>query len=127
MNFSPSIALLVFALAAFAAAYSGVVIAAFPKMSRRVLPFSGLMLLMVSLLWVLPDLAEDFGWVAGAGWMLAGFVAFRFFDIVKPWPVHIIDRRTTGGMGAMADDLLAAAYAAACISLASELSSALGK
>lgn len=80
MNFPPSTALLVFAVAAFGAAYAGIVIAAFPKMSRRVLPLSGLMLLMVSLLWVLPDLAEDFGWVAGAGWMLAGFVLLAAID-----------------------------------------------
>lgn len=42
----------------------------------------------------------------------AGFVLFRFFDIWKPWPVAWADRRLEGGFGVMADDMLAAVYAA---------------
>jgi phosphatidylglycerophosphatase A len=42
----------------------------------------------------------------------AGFVLFRFFDIVKPWPVSWADRRIKGGIGIMFDDILAAIYAA---------------
>ena len=49
----------------------------------------------------------------GLGWMLAGFLAFRAFDIAKPWPINIIDRRFANGAGAMGDDLLAAVYALA--------------
>lgn len=41
----------------------------------------------------------------------AGFLFFRFFDIVKPWPVSLADRKLKGGLGIMADDMLAAAYA----------------
>ena len=42
-------------------------------------------------------------------WMYAaGFIAFRFFDIVKPWPVGWIDRRIKGAWGIMLDDLAAA-------------------
>jgi phosphatidylglycerophosphatase A len=55
---------------------------------------------------------------AGLAWVLAGFAAFRLFDIAKPWPIGVIDRRTTGGLGAMADDLLAALYAIVAIALA---------
>lgn len=54
-------------------------------------------------------------WVlAGPGWftILAGFVLFRFFDIVKPWPIRRIDRECTGGMGIMLDDLVAGLMAA---------------
>ena len=40
------------------------------------------------------------------------FVAFRFFDIVKPWPVGWADKQLRGGFGVMADDVLAAVYAA---------------
>lgn len=40
-----------------------------------------------------------------------GFVLFRLFDIVKPWPVSWADRSVKGGLGVMLDDLLAAAYA----------------
>lgn len=48
-------------------------------------------------------------------WMLAGFVVFRLFDIVKPWPVSVLDRRVGGGFGIMVDDILAGAMA--CLSL----------
>jgi len=44
-------------------------------------------------------------------WYAAGFVAFRFFDIVKPWPVSWADRSLRGGLGVMVDDLLAGLYA----------------
>lgn len=37
-----------------------------------------------------------------------GFVLFRFFDILKPWPISFADRRLKGGFGVMFDDLLAA-------------------
>lgn len=48
----------------------------------------------------------------GWGWALAGFVAFRLFDILKPWPIRDIDHRMSGGAGIMLDDALAAVYAA---------------
>ena len=42
-------------------------------------------------------------------WLL-GFGLFRFFDIVKPWPANVIDRRA-GAFAVMADDIVAGAYA----------------
>ena len=42
----------------------------------------------------------------------AGFVLFRVFDIWKPWPVSWADRNLKGGLGIMADDILAGVYAA---------------
>jgi len=48
-------------------------------------------------------------------WILAGFVLFRLFDIVKPWPVNIADKHLHGGFGIMIDDVLAGLYAFACI------------
>lgn len=39
-----------------------------------------------------------------------GFVAFRAFDIFKPWPIGLLDRRVHGGLGIMLDDLLAAVF-----------------
>jgi phosphatidylglycerophosphatase A len=42
----------------------------------------------------------------------AGFLLFRLFDIWKPWPVSWADRKLEGGFGVMADDVLAAIYAA---------------
>lgn len=46
------------------------------------------------------------------GWVLLAFLAFRFFDIAKPWPIREADHRLTGGLGIMLDDVLAAVYAA---------------
>lgn len=43
-------------------------------------------------------------------WQVAAFVAFRFFDIVKPQPVRYFERRYHGGFGVMFDDLVAAGY-----------------
>ena len=45
-------------------------------------------------------------------WWCAGFVAFRLFDIVKPWPISVLDRRLGGGLGIMLDDILAGLFAA---------------
>lgn len=42
-------------------------------------------------------------------WLL-GFLIFRFFDIFKPYPIRIIDRRINGGMGIVLDDVLAGIY-----------------
>ncbi len=39
------------------------------------------------------------------------FVAFRIFDIFKPWPINVLDREVGGGLGIMLDDLLAAILA----------------
>lgn len=43
----------------------------------------------------------------GAWWVIAGFVLFRFFDIVKPGPIGWLDKHTHGGFGIMVDDILA--------------------
>jgi phosphatidylglycerophosphatase A len=49
---------------------------------------------------------------AGLGWALAGFVLFRYFDILKPWPIRQVDHGVSGGLGIMLDDILAAAWGA---------------
>lgn len=45
----------------------------------------------------------------GWSWIFAGFVLFRFFDILKPWPIGLIDERVRGGLGIMLDDVAAGA------------------
>ena len=55
----------------------------------------------------------------GVAWSVAGFIAFRFFDIVKPWPINVVDRRLRNGLGVMLDDALAAVYAVATLAAAS--------
>ena len=44
-------------------------------------------------------------------WLLAGFLLFRLFDIVKPFPARRIDQRVEGGWGVMLDDIAAGIYA----------------
>jgi phosphatidylglycerophosphatase A len=44
---------------------------------------------------------------------LTGFALFRFFDILKPWPVDWAQRTVKGPLGIMLDDVLAALYAGA--------------
>lgn len=48
-------------------------------------------------------------------WVLAGFILFRFFDIVKPWPIKWLDQKVAGGFGVMIDDVLAGVFAAICL------------
>ncbi|MDB4806804.1 phosphatidylglycerophosphatase A [Pseudomonadales bacterium] len=48
---------------------------------------------------------------AGLIWLLAGFGLFRFFDIVKPWPIKLLDQKVHGGFGIMIDDVLAGLFA----------------
>ena len=40
-------------------------------------------------------------------WIIAGFLAFRLFDIAKPWPIGWLDKRVEGGLGIMIDDVVA--------------------
>ena len=44
-------------------------------------------------------------------WIVAAFVLFRVFDILKPPPVGTAERGFKGGLGVMADDVLAGLYA----------------
>ena len=46
-----------------------------------------------------------------------GFLLFRIFDIVKPWPAGALHRHVKGGLGIMLDDIAAAIYAGACLIL----------
>ncbi|BBL34919.1 phosphatidylglycerophosphatase A [Nitrosomonas stercoris] len=48
-------------------------------------------------------------------WLLAAFLLFRFFDIVKPAPIGYLDKKLKGGLGVMLDDLLAAFYTLLCL------------
>ena len=58
-----------------------------------------------------------FAWVAApptfAG-LAVGFVAFRLFDQLKPWPARAAER-LGGGLGIMLDDVAAGAWAASVL------------
>ena len=56
-------------------------------------------------------LASPPGWI----WWVAGFVLFRVFDTVKPWPASYVDRTVRNGAGVMLDDAVAAVFAAVAL------------
>ncbi len=46
---------------------------------------------------------------SGWGYLAAGFFLFRLFDIMKPWPLHVL-QEARGGLGVMLDDIGAGVY-----------------
>ena len=95
-------------------------------------------LVCVAGIWICGKTAEDMGvhddssivWDEVAGMLIAmlavplswqtvlvGFVLFRFFDILKPWPISYLDKHVHGGFGIMIDDVLAGLFALACLHL----------
>lgn len=57
----------------------------------------------------------------GIVWLIAAIVLFRFFDIIKPWPISWLDRHVGGGTGIMVDDVLAGLMALVCLQLAAQV------
>ena len=55
-----------------------------------------------------------FGWPF-LGWTIISFILFRFFDIVKPFPINIVDKKMKNGLGVMLDDIIAGIYSAITI------------
>lgn len=47
--------------------------------------------------------------------VLMGFVLFRFFDILKPFPIKWVDKHVHGGLGIMLDDILAGIFAGSAL------------
>ena len=45
------------------------------------------------------------------------FILFRFFDILKPFPINLIDKKMKNGFGVVLDDLLAGVYVLIAIAL----------
>ena len=43
-------------------------------------------------------------------YIVISFFLFRFFDIVKPYPINIIDKNIKNGFGVMLDDVVAGTY-----------------
>lgn len=48
----------------------------------------------------------QFNWIL----VVAGFILFRTFDIIKPFPIRQLEKRITGGFGIVLDDVLAGVY-----------------
>ncbi|MBI5099897.1 MAG: phosphatidylglycerophosphatase A [Nitrospirae bacterium] len=54
---------------------------------------------------------------SGIGYLIAAFILFRIFDILKPPPIRKIEKLVPGGAGIMLDDVLAGIYANLCLQL----------
>jgi len=54
----------------------------------------------ITLLWI-PKTALSMG---------VGFLLFRFFDILKPFPIRYLEKRLKGGYGVVMDDVVAGVY-----------------
>ena len=48
-------------------------------------------------------------------WILLSFVLFRFFDILKPFPINLIDKKFKNGFGIILDDIIAGVFTTICI------------
>jgi phosphatidylglycerophosphatase A len=48
---------------------------------------------------------------------ILGFLLFRIFDILKPFPIRMIHKKVKGGIGICLDDIVAGVYANVCIRL----------
>lgn len=58
-------------------------------------------------------------WLVPFTWqtVIVGFILFRFFDILKPWPIKWLDQQVHGGLGIMLDDVLAGIFAGSLLLL----------
>ncbi len=56
---------------------------------------------LITMVWFEPTLIN----------IIIGFALFRLFDIVKPWPIKLLDKHVHGGFGIMIDDVLAGVFA----------------
>ena len=54
-----------------------------------------------------------FSWKAPERYLLfflIAFISFRLFDISKPFPINIVDKKMKNGLGVMLDDIIAGIY-----------------
>ena len=47
--------------------------------------------------------------------LVIGFILFRFFDIIKPYPIKLIERHFPNAFGVMIDDVIAGIMAGICL------------
>jgi phosphatidylglycerophosphatase A len=59
--------------------------------------------------------------------LLLGFLLFRFFDILKPFPIGYLDRKVPGGLGVVVDDIAAGIFASLILQAVYSYTSILGQ
>jgi phosphatidylglycerophosphatase A len=47
---------------------------------------------------------------ADVEYLVVGFILFRLFDILKPYPAGMVDKKLGGGLGVVLDDVIAGVY-----------------
>ena len=57
-------------------------------------------------IWLVLCAVPEINWI----WFILAFLSFRFFDILKPYPIKYWDQKLENGFGIMIDDVLAALY-----------------
>ena len=97
---------LVYLLVVVIAFIAGIFICAAASRRLNVHDHSGIVWDEIVGYWLTMLLAPPGWW-----WLIVGFVLFRVFDILKPWPISLADKKIGGGFGIMFDDVLAAVYA----------------
>ncbi|BGI51202.1 MAG: phosphatidylglycerophosphatase A [Arsenophonus endosymbiont of Ceratovacuna japonica] len=55
-------------------------------------------------------------------WIFIAFILFRFFDILKPWPINWFDKQINGWLGIMLDDIIASIFSIIIITIIYSLS-----
>lgn len=76
---------------------------------------------------------EVVGYLVAFAWLpmtwqsfVGAFVVFRFFDILKPYPISVLDRKVKGGLGVVVDDLAAGLIANIILQLVASKTAWLG-
>ena len=72
--------------------------------------FVGYWITMLPVLMLYPDI--NLGAEIPFTWVVVGFILFRFFDVLKPFPISWLDKKVEGGVGIMIDDIVAGAFSA---------------
>ena len=70
--------------------------------------FFGQLIPLYAIWWLSPASFWDQRWII---YYSACFILFRFFDILKPYPISMIDKKIKNGLGVMLDDIVAGIYA----------------
>jgi phosphatidylglycerophosphatase A len=72
--------------------------------------FVGYWITMLPLLLVYPEIKN--GMAIPFIWVCVGFLLFRFFDLLKSFPISWLDKKVESGFGIMSDDIVAGIFAA---------------
>jgi len=67
--------------------------------------------LNIKLIAFLDNVSSQLGFNWFEIWILISFILFRFFDILKPFPINLIDKKIKNGFGVILDDIVAGIFA----------------